>query len=79
MFQVCHNKTGEINPTKIRSLVEGYIKKIKYYHKKQLGLGVSGSTGNSAPLFPTANNPPAPGSLLLAKGALPAMPIKNKA
>ena len=35
MFQVCNNRSGEINPTKIRDLVEGYIKKVKYYKKKE--------------------------------------------
>ncbi|KAG7298923.1 hypothetical protein JYU34_017381 [Plutella xylostella] len=34
--KICHNKSGEINPTKIQSLVEAYVKKIRKKHK--LGL-----------------------------------------
>lgn len=32
--KICHNKTGEINPVKVKSLVEGYVKKVKYLRKK---------------------------------------------
>ncbi|XP_064480743.1 PHD and RING finger domain-containing protein 1-like isoform X2 [Ornithodoros turicata] len=32
--KICHNKSGEINPVKIRALVEGYVKKVKYHRKK---------------------------------------------
>lgn len=32
--KICHNKTGEINPIKIRTLVEAYVKKIRYLKKK---------------------------------------------
>jgi hypothetical protein len=31
--KVCHNKNGEINPTKIQKLVKGYIR--KYHHNKK--------------------------------------------
>ncbi|XP_063621933.1 PHD and RING finger domain-containing protein 1 [Cydia splendana] len=34
--KICHNKTGEINPTKIQALVEAYVKKARKKHK--LGL-----------------------------------------
>ncbi|XP_026736700.1 PHD and RING finger domain-containing protein 1-like [Trichoplusia ni] len=34
--KICHNKTGEINPAKIQSLVEAYVKKFRKKHK--LGL-----------------------------------------
>lgn len=36
LFQICHNKTGEINPAKIQALVEAYVKKFRKKHK--LGL-----------------------------------------
>lgn len=36
-MQVCHNKSGEINPVKIKALVEGYIRKVKYQRKKPSG------------------------------------------
>lgn len=36
ILQICHNKTGEINPAKIQSLVEAYVKKFRKKHK--LGL-----------------------------------------
>lgn len=29
--KICHNKNGEINPIKIRSLVEAYVKKMKHH------------------------------------------------
>jgi PHD and RING finger domain-containing protein 1 len=32
--QVCHNKTQEINPAKIKALVEKYIKQVKAERKK---------------------------------------------
>ncbi|XP_050312938.1 PHD and RING finger domain-containing protein 1-like [Anthonomus grandis grandis] len=31
--KICHNKSGEINPIKIRSLIEAYVKKIKHSKK----------------------------------------------
>ncbi|CAB3254329.1 unnamed protein product [Arctia plantaginis] len=34
--KICHNKTGEINPSKIQALVEAYVKKFRKKHK--LGL-----------------------------------------
>ncbi|KAJ0183051.1 hypothetical protein K1T71_001027 [Dendrolimus kikuchii] len=34
--KICHNKSGEINPSKIQALVEAYVKKIRKKHK--LGL-----------------------------------------
>lgn len=33
-FQICHNKSGEINPVKVKTLVDCYIKKIKHSRKK---------------------------------------------
>lgn len=27
--QICHNRTGEINPLKIQSLIEAYVKRIR--------------------------------------------------
>ncbi|KAL7645785.1 UNVERIFIED_CONTAM: hypothetical protein RMT77_002681 [Armadillidium vulgare] len=65
--KVCHNKSGEINPNKIRSLVEGYIKKVKYYRKKH---GTGGAGGilsqikSGTVLPPTVNDPPPPGFAL---------------
>ena len=58
MIQVCNNRSGEINPTKIRELVEGYIKKIKYYRKKE---NVSSNLTSNAVMsnssnFTVANN-----------------------
>ncbi|KFM80629.1 PHD and RING finger domain-containing protein 1, partial [Stegodyphus mimosarum] len=32
--KICHNKSGEINPVKVKYLVECYIKKIKHSRKK---------------------------------------------
>lgn len=71
--KVCHNRSGEINPTKIRGLVQGYIKKVKYYRKKQIGLA------DPLPTKPTANNPSAPSFVLIPKAAKPPTPIKSKA
>ncbi|CAG9562281.1 unnamed protein product [Danaus chrysippus] len=31
--KICHNKSGEINPTKIQALVEAYVKKFRKKHK----------------------------------------------
>ncbi|XP_030767637.1 PHD and RING finger domain-containing protein 1 isoform X2 [Sitophilus oryzae] len=31
--KICHNKSGEINPIKIRTLIEAYVKKIKHSKK----------------------------------------------
>ncbi|CAG0897493.1 unnamed protein product [Darwinula stevensoni] len=33
--KICHNKSGEINPMKIRMLVEGYVAKVKHQRKKE--------------------------------------------
>lgn len=33
-FQVCHSKTGEINPFKIRELVDAYVRKFRHSRKK---------------------------------------------
>lgn len=41
LFQICHNKSGEINPTKIKNLIEAYVKKIR--HSKKV---TSSSSGN---------------------------------
>nr|XP_027213980.1 uncharacterized protein LOC113807006 [Penaeus vannamei] len=79
-LQVCHNKSGEINPTKIRGLVQGYIKKVKYYRKKQSG------PADQNPAKPTAIDPPVaaaaaavPTFTLVPKATKPPTPIKNKA
>ena len=40
-FQICHNKAGEINPVKIKALVEGYVKKFKYHRKRESKVGTS--------------------------------------
>lgn len=32
--KVCHNRSGDINPVKIKILIEGYIKKFKHQQKK---------------------------------------------
>ncbi|XP_067144254.1 uncharacterized protein [Centruroides vittatus] len=32
--KVCHNRSGDINPVKIKTLIEGYIKKFKHQQKK---------------------------------------------
>ena len=34
-LQVCHSRYGEINPSKIEKLVQGYIKKHQHDVKKQ--------------------------------------------
>ncbi|XP_013794499.1 ankyrin repeat domain-containing protein 11-like [Limulus polyphemus] len=34
--KVCHNESGEINPVKIKALVEGYVKKFKHQRKKSM-------------------------------------------
>ncbi|CAH0558738.1 unnamed protein product [Brassicogethes aeneus] len=31
--KICHNKSGEINPTKIKNLVEAYVKKLRHSKK----------------------------------------------
>ncbi|CAG9863845.1 unnamed protein product [Phyllotreta striolata] len=31
--KICHNKSGEINPTKIKNLIEAYVRKIKHSKK----------------------------------------------
>lgn len=51
--QICHNKSGDINPSKIQSLVEAYVKKIRHSKKKKPSntLPLPGSTG--APMFPS--------------------------
>lgn len=33
-MQICHTKSGEINPIKIKEMVKGYVKKIRYHQKK---------------------------------------------
>lgn len=39
-FQICHSKSGDINPVKIRGLVDAYVEKVikmrKYVAKKGL-------------------------------------------
>lgn len=72
-LQVCHNKSGEINPIKIRDLVQGYIKKVKYYRKKQTG------AADPLPTKPSATEPSAPTFILIPKVAKPPTPIKSKA
>ncbi|XP_046407495.1 uncharacterized protein LOC124172100 [Ischnura elegans] len=42
--KICHNRSGEINPVKIRSLVEAYVRKFRYARKKDSGAAVSGTT-----------------------------------
>ena len=32
--QICHSKSGEINPKKIHSLIISYVKRCKYINKK---------------------------------------------
>lgn len=72
-LQVCHNKSGEINPIKIRGLVQGYIKKVKYYRKKQTGVA------DPSPTKPSATEPSAPTFVLIPKVNKPPTPIKSKA
>lgn len=31
--QICHNPTGEINPKKIKNLIEAYVRKFRYRRK----------------------------------------------
>ena len=45
VLQICHNKSGDINPSKIQGLVEAYVKKIRHAKKKP-------TMGAGAPLFP---------------------------
>lgn len=37
--KICHNKAGEINPTKIQQLIEAYVKKYRIANKKRQGGG----------------------------------------
>lgn len=32
-FQICHSKSGEINPKKIQNLIEAYVKKLRHSKK----------------------------------------------
>lgn len=32
-LQICHNRTGEINPKKIQKLIEAYVKKFRHRRK----------------------------------------------
>lgn len=32
--KICHTKSGEINPMKIKEMVKGYVKKFRYLKKK---------------------------------------------
>lgn len=34
--QICHSRSGEINPSKITKLVEAYIKHLRHKRKKKL-------------------------------------------
>jgi PHD and RING finger domain-containing protein 1 len=34
ILQICHHKSGEINPSKIQGLVQKYIKQVKHERKK---------------------------------------------
>lgn len=34
--KICHTKSGEINPIKIKEMVKGYVKKFRYQHKKEV-------------------------------------------
>ncbi|XP_050536673.1 PHD and RING finger domain-containing protein 1 [Daktulosphaira vitifoliae] len=34
--KICHNKSGEINPQKIQSLIEAYVIKYRHAHRKQV-------------------------------------------
>lgn len=36
LVQICHTKSGEINPIKIKEMVKGYVKKFRYHHKKEV-------------------------------------------
>lgn len=33
-LQICHSKSGEIDPFKIKKLIEAYVKKFRAKHKK---------------------------------------------
>lgn len=33
-LQICHNKSGEINPAKIKGLVNEYVKKVRHERNK---------------------------------------------
>ena len=44
-LQICHNKSGEINPYKIKELVEAYVKKFRHSRKKD-GSGGGGGGVN---------------------------------
>lgn len=72
---MCHNKSGEINPTKIRGLVQGYIKKVKYYRKKQTADAPSAKQQAAPAAEPTSQ----PTFILIPKVAKPPTPIKSKA
>lgn len=47
--KICHNKSGDINPSKIQSLVEAYVRKIR--HSKKKGPTIPSST--APPMFPS--------------------------
>lgn len=36
LLQICHTKSGEINPIKIKEMVKGYVKKFRYLNKKEV-------------------------------------------
>jgi len=87
--KVCHTRSGEINPGKIRSLVEGYIKKVKYYRKKKVGPslksskseGDKGLLGDAPGAITNSTDVTAPAlhpSSLPKMTGKPATPIKNK-
>lgn len=33
-LQICHSRSGEINPSKIQSLIEAYVRKFRHAKKK---------------------------------------------
>lgn len=33
MSQICHSRTGEINPVKVSNLVKLYVQRYKYFRK----------------------------------------------
>lgn len=41
-FQICHNRTGEINPKKIKKLIEAYVAKFRQKRKLQQSSNVGG-------------------------------------
>lgn len=45
-FQICHSKSGEIDPHKIKNLIEAYVKKFRAKHKK-LNLGNTGQVSSA--------------------------------